>query len=146
MKKILICLLVLAVVLATLCACGSTSAPAETTPAGTMPDEDGMQPAYLFDKGVWSASIDGKIDTYFVFDGMTGGHTERADGTGGVPFTCEQSGWEVVFHFGSPDDVTKATFSEGELTGTFDYGDRTVVYTFVPVADADTETFEVPAN
>ena len=99
----------------------------------------------LFQKGVWSASIDGKIDTYFVFYDEANGHTERADGTGGVPFTCEQSGWNIVFHFGSADDVTNAVFSEGDNTGTFDYGDKTVTYTFEAVADADADTFEVPA-
>lgn len=109
-------------------------------------DGDDMSFDNLFGKGVWSASIDGEIDTYFVFYDETSGRTERADGTGGVGFTCEQNGWDVVFHFGSDDDVTNATFSEGDLTGTFDYGDRTVVYTFEFVADADADTFEVPAN
>ena len=141
MKKILICLLVIAAMLASFCACGGTSAPAETTPA-----DESMEPGTLFRKGVWSASIDGKIDTYFVFEDEANGHTERADGTGGVPFTCEQSGWEAVFHFGSPDDVTKAEFSEGDNTGTFHYGDKTVVYTFEAVANADADSFEVPVN
>ena len=111
----------------------------------TTEDDEGTT-ANLFQKGVWSASIDGKIDTYFVFTDEANGHTERADGTGGVPFTCEQNGWDVVFHFGSPDDVTKATFSEGDNTGTFHYGDKTVVYTFEFVADADADTFEVNAD
>ena len=107
---------------------------------------DEMQFTNLFEKGVWSASIDGKIDTYFVFYDESNGRTERADGTGGVPFTCEQNGWDIVFHFGSADDVTNATFSEGDNTGTFDYGDKTVVYTFEAVADADADTFEVNAD
>jgi hypothetical protein len=103
--------------------------------------------APLFGRGVWSASIDGKIDTYFVFYDESNGRTERADGTGGVGFTCEQNGWDAVFHFGSDDDVTNAVFSEGDNTGTFDYGDgNTVVYTFELVPDADPDTFEVPAN
>ena len=110
-------------------------------------DEEVEASAPLFEKGVWSASIDGKIDTYFVFYDASNGRTERADGTGGVPFTCEQNGWDVTFHFGSADDTTYATFSEGDNTGTFDYGDgNTVVYTFELVSDADADTFEVPAN
>ena len=108
---------------------------------------DDMSFDNLFGKGVWSASIDGVIDTYFVFYDAENGRTERADGTGGVPFTCEQNGWDIVFHFGSADDVTNAVFSEGDNTGTFDYGDgNTIVYTFELVADADADTFEVPAN
>lgn len=108
-------------------------------------DVDDVTPDKLFTRGIWSASIDGKIDTYFVFDDDASGHTERADGTGGTPFTCEQNGYDVVFHFGSPDDVTEAKFSTGDNTGTFQYGDQTVVYTFEAVADADPATFEVPA-
>ena len=107
-------------------------------------DED-VTPDKLFTKGVWSASIDGKIDTYFIFDDDANGRTERADGTGGTPFTCEQSGYDVVFHFGSADDVTEAKFSTGDNTGTFNYGDKTVVYTFEAVPGADPVTFEVPA-
>ncbi len=112
----------------------------------TEDDFEDAEPAALFQSGVWSASIDGEIDTYFVFYDEVNGRTERADGTGGVPFTCEQSGWDVVFHFGSDDDVTNAVFSEGDNTGTFDYGDRTVTYTFELVADADPDTFEAPAD
>lgn len=108
-------------------------------------DVDDVTPDKLFTKGVWSASIDGIIDTYFVFDDDANGHTERADGTGGTPFACEQNGYDVVFHFGSPDDVTEAKFSTGDNTGTFQYGDKTVVYTFEAVADADPVTFEVSA-
>ena len=102
--------------------------------------------ANLFQRGVWSASVDGEIDTYFVFYDETSGRTEHADGTGGVPFTCEQSGMDIVFHFGSRDDVTTATFGEGDNVGTFNYDDRTVVYAFDFIEDADVDTFEVPAN
>ena len=108
-------------------------------------DEEDVTPDKLFSKGVWSASVDGKIDTYFIFDDEANGRTERADGTGGVPFTCEQNGLDVVFHFGSADDVTNAKFSTGDNTGTFEYADKTVVYTFEAVSGADPATFEVPA-
>ncbi|MBR6701794.1 MAG: hypothetical protein IKI78_01485, partial [Clostridia bacterium] len=100
----------------------------------------------LFNKGVWSASIDGKIDTYFIFDDESNGRTERADGTGGVPFTCEQNGLDIVFHFGSADDVTNAKFSLGDNTGTFEYGEETVVYSFESVQGADPDSFEIPAE
>lgn len=107
--------------------------------------EDAEPAGNLFTKGVWSASIDGKIDTYFIFEDEANGRTERADGTGGTPFTCEQNGLDIVFHFGSADDVTKAKFSLGDNTGTFEYGDETVVYTFEAVQDADPDNFEIPA-
>ena len=153
--KLLICLLCTASILASFCACGGAAAPAETAApetasaaveADAAEEEEDMTPAYLFSKGVWAASIDGKIDTYFVFYDEANGRTERADGTGGTPFTCEQSGWNAVFHFGSADDVTKATFSEGEITGTFYYSNETVVYSFEYLPDADPDTFEVPAE
>lgn len=108
--------------------------------------EESVEPTYLFDKGVWSASIDGKIDTYFVFYDQKSGRTEKADGTGGTPFTCEQSGKEAIFHFGSAEDVTKATFSMGENTGTFQYADKTVTYFIEYVANADADNFKVPAQ
>lgn len=108
-------------------------------------EEDPVTPDKLFTRGVWSASVDGKIDTYFIFDDESNGHTERADGTGGVPFTCEQNAYNVTFHFGSADDVTEAKFSTGDNTGTFNYGDREVTYYFEAVSNADPATFEVPA-
>ena len=108
-------------------------------------EDDPVTPDNLFTRGVWSASIDGKIDTYFIFDDESNGRTERADGTGGVPFTCEQKAYDVTFHFGSPDDVTEAKFSTGDNTGTFNYGDKEVTYYFEAVSNADPATFEVPA-
>ena len=103
------------------------------------------EPDSIFNKGVWSASIDGKIDTYFIFDSASSGRTERADGSGGVPFTVEQDGFVMVFHFGSEDDVTNAKFSFfDELTGTFEYPDKNVTYTFAALGDVDPETFEAP--
>ena len=131
--------------------CSESSFSGETASDATLSinyasaDDEDVTPDYLFTKGVWSASIDGKIDTYFVFDDESNGHTERADGTGGVPFTCEQSGYTAVFHFGSPDDVTQATFSVGDNTGTFKYEDKEVTYSFEAVNGADPATFEVPA-
>ncbi len=131
--------------------CSESSFSGETASDATLSinyasaDDEDVTPDYLFTKGVWSASIDGKIDTYFVFDDESNGHTERADGTGGVPFTCEQSGYTAIFHFGSPDDVTQATFSVGDNTGTFKYEDKEVTYFFEAVNGADPATFEVPA-
>ena len=108
-------------------------------------EEDPVTPDALFGRGVWSASVDGEINTYFIFEDESNGRTERADGTGGTPFTCEQKGYNATFHFGSPDDVTEAEFSTGDNTGTFKYGDKTVVYFFEAVSGADPATFEVPA-
>lgn len=147
LKKTLAILLAITVMTAALslfAGCAKTEqAPAET--ASQPAEDESVEPTYLFDKGVWSASVDGKIDTYFIFYDQQSGRTERADGTGGVSFTCEQEGTTATFHFGSADDVTKATFSLGENTGTFEYGENTVVYFFEFVADANPDTFEVPA-
>ena len=107
-------------------------------------DAANIEPAPLFTKGVWSASIDGKINTYFVFDSETSGRTVSADGKGSTAFTCEQNGMEAVFHFGSDDDITNAVFSTADNTGTFDYDGKTVVYTFEYMSDEDADTFEVP--
>ncbi|MBQ7595998.1 MAG: hypothetical protein IJU45_04980 [Clostridia bacterium] len=153
----LTCLLVAGTMLA-LCACGAdtgktkttsavdgttTGAPEETTAEAAAAETTTKAPANMFEKGVWAAGIGGKVDTYFIFFNEKEGRTQRADGTGGVGFTCEQSGLNVIFHFGSADDVTKAEFSSTENTGTFYYGDKTVTYTFEPIDD-DADTFRVP--
>lgn len=57
-----------------------------------------------------------------------------------------QDGREITFHFGSAEDVTKATFSTGDNTGTFTYDDKAVAYTLGYVSGADTDTFNVPAQ
>ncbi|MCR4963194.1 MAG: hypothetical protein K6B40_04865 [Firmicutes bacterium] len=164
-KKTLAVLLALAVMLGAVasvsgCAQAPDSEPVEDTQTSDgapiedtqTPDsepvdgEDDMEFTVLFQKGVWSASIDGEVDTYFIFTDENNGRTEKADGTGGVPFTCEQNGLNAVFHFGSADDVTPAAFSTGDNTGTFEYADKTVVYTFEFVPEADPETFAVPAE
>ena len=155
--KALICLLIAGTILA-LCACGADTSktekpsavegttagiPEETTAEAASAEATTTTPANMFEKGVWAAGIGGKVDTYFIFLNEKEGRTERADGTGGVGFTCEQSGLNVIFHFGSADDVTKAEFSSTENTGTFYYGDKTVTYTFEPLDD-DADTFRVP--
>ena len=166
-KKALAITLVLAVMIAALsllagCSKKSEEKPAEPTKGENAPaeqtkgenktaepakvEDESVEPTYLFDKGVWSASVDGKIDTYFLFYDQKSGRTERADGTGGVPFTCEQKGTTATFHFGSSDDVTKATFSMGNNTGTCEYGEKTVVYYFELVSGAEPDSFEVPAQ
>ncbi len=133
-------LLIFILAMALLSGCGST-------PDNSSDEEQGdAEISYLFDRGVWAASIDGEVDTYFLFTDKENGRTEKADGTGGVPFTCEQNGTDVVFHFGSADDVTNAKFSTGDNTGTFEFEDQTVVYFFEYVNDADPDNFEVPAE
>lgn len=109
-------------------------------------DATEIEPAPLFTKGVWSASVNGKINTYFVFSSETEGYTVAADGQGGTPFTCEQHGMEILFHFGSDEDNTNATFSTADNTGTFDFEGETVVYTFEYMADADADSFDVPVG
>lgn len=109
-------------------------------------DATDIQPAPLFTKGVWSASVNGEINTYFVFESETSGKTVSADGKGSTAFTCEQHGMEIVFHFGSEDDITNAVFSTADNTGTFDFEGETVVYTFEYMADADADTFDVPVT
>ena len=152
---ITICMLIAAAVIASLCACGKTDEPVETKPEETTvaettaeitESESANELGNLFDKGVWSASIDGKIDTYFVFYDETSGKTVTADGKGGVGFTCEQSGLNIVFHFGSADDGTKAVFRTDSNIGTFYYGDKTVDYTFEFIEKADADNFEAPVK
>lgn len=155
MKKAVSILCLLAVFTAAAAGCNNnnnnstTSAPGATNaaqPAETTVDEMAMT-GNLFKKGVWAAKKDGEIVSYFIFTDESNGRKEDAEGMGGVPFTCEQNGIEVMFHFGDPDDNTKATFSLGDTTGVFDYGEgNTVTYEFMylPEADADTFTVEAP--
>ena len=111
----------------------------------TLTDPVSFEGTAIFNKGVWAASKDGKVDTYFVFYDEMNGTTLKADGMGGTPFTCEQNGLNVLFHFGSADDNTPAVFKAGDAEGTFDYGDgNTVTYSFEYLPDADPDTFEVP--
>ena len=154
MKKAVSLLCLLAVFTAAVAGCNNnnnnstTSAPAATNaaqPAETTVDEMAMT-GNLFKKGVWAAKKDGTIASYFIFTDESNGRMEDADGMGGVPFTCEQNGIEVMFHFGDPDDNTKATFSLGDTTGVFDYGEgNTVTYEFMYLPDADADTFTVEA-
>ena len=123
-----------------------TTAVETTTGMSDSGTENGDVAGNLFFKGVWLAhkdSHDGEPVQYFVFNDETSGHTDRVDGTGGVSFSCEQNGTEIMFHFGSADDNTKATFDLGDSTGTFDYGDGNVVtYAFEYMPDLDPDTFE----
>ena len=147
MKTKLFCIL-LALTLSALglSACGVPNAPAESTIAeSTESESESAAPSNFFQKGVWSASLNNQIDTYYIFYDETSGRTERADGTGGVAFTCEQDGEQVVFHFGE-DDTTYALFGARDHSGIFDFGDRTVVYHFEHLADADADSFTVPAQ
>ena len=108
----------------------------------TLTDPVSFEGTAIFNKGVWAASKDGKVDTYFVFYDEMNGTTLKADGMGGTPFTCEQNGLNVLFHFGSADDNTPAVFKAGDAEGTFDYGDGNVItYTFNALTKADPDKF-----
>ena len=65
-----------------------------------------MDPDNVFTKGVWLFTSESGAGTYYVFTDENTGHTERDDGTGGIPFACEQDGWDITFHFGGVDDTT----------------------------------------
>ena len=114
---------------------------AETTAAAA---DESTTPAYVFSKGVWLLTSESGAGTYYIFDDEKGGHTERDDGTGGVPFSCEQDGWNITFHFGGPDDTTKAVCSEGDASITFTYEDGTTkTYTVSYMDGTDPDTFTV---
>ena len=51
------------------------------------------------------------INSYFIFDSETSGHTQTPDGISGIPFEYEQNGDSVTFHFGSADNVTEGKFN-----------------------------------
>ena len=98
----------------------------------------------VFSKGVWLMTAEDSVDTYFIFYDETSGVTERADGTGGVPFSCEQDGWNILFHFGGADDNTKAVVSEGDASITFTYENgNTKTYLATYIDGADPETFDI---
>ena len=112
---------------------------AETTAAAA---DESTTPACVFSKGVWLLTSESGAGTYYIFDDEKGGHTERDDGTGGVPFSCEQDGWNITFHFGGPDDTTKAAVSEGDASVTFTYEDGTTkTYSVEYIDGADPDTF-----
>ena len=106
-------------------------------------DED-MNPTTVFRKGVWLLTAEDSIDTYYIFTDEKSGYTARADGTGGVPFACEQDGWNITFHFGGVDDTTKAVVSSGDASITFTYEDgETKTYSVKYIDGADPDTFDV---
>ncbi|MBQ5316648.1 MAG: hypothetical protein J6I96_03735 [Oscillospiraceae bacterium] len=157
MKKKIITASVMAIALLTACekvpalpsdtsAAGTSAAPsAETTAISA---DETVSP--IFTKGVYMASS-GSDDVYYVFYDEKSGRTENADGKSGIGFECEQNGSDAVFHFGSPDDITNAHFTkefDGSITGTFDYDEGAMTYSFTLVEGADPDTFElsVPEN
>ena len=50
------------------------------------------------------------VDSYYIFENETSGSTQTPDGLSGLPFTYEQNGEDIVFHFGSADDTSEAKF------------------------------------
>ncbi|MCR5405028.1 MAG: hypothetical protein K6E91_14600 [Butyrivibrio sp.] len=51
------------------------------------------------------------ISEYYIFDSETSGSTQTSDGLSGLPFSYEQNGEDITFHFGSSDDTQEARFS-----------------------------------
>lgn len=108
--------------------------------------EEEITEAPVFGEGVWELSMGGKAVLYLVFTSPTEGRTESAAGYGGTPFTCEQDGFDMVFHFGSADDNTPAKCSEGdaEITFTMDGGtELTYQIDYIPCDDPASFTVEV---
>ncbi|MCR5556949.1 MAG: hypothetical protein K6F75_05240 [Butyrivibrio sp.] len=87
------------------------------------------------------------ITSYYVFDSKTSGSTETPDGLSGLPFTYEQSGEDIVFHFASADDKTEAKFacenaSFPTITFTGDNGSEAETITLTCLGNADPSSFE----
>ncbi len=124
----------------------TTTTEATTTTTAASEEEEEEEEAesdVLFTRGVYASYVGETLDSYFVFYNETEGNVQKADGMGGVAFSCEQNGNEIMFHFGAVDNETLATFEDDGVTGTFDYGEYTETYTFELVEDADPDTFEV---
>lgn len=71
---------------------------------GTPNFAGGVYAAYLGDEQY-------NINSYFIFDSETSGHTQTPDGLSGIPFEYEQKGEAITFHFGSADNVTEGKFN-----------------------------------
>ncbi|MBR5089179.1 MAG: hypothetical protein IK093_07110, partial [Ruminiclostridium sp.] len=101
----------------------------------------GTEKPTIFKKGVWTATLNGEIESYFVFYDEANGSIINPDLQTGLPFVCEQNGTEILFHIASADDNTTATFNISDNTGTFTYADGTVeTYVFDSVSE-DPEGF-----
>ncbi len=84
---------------------------------------------------------------YIAFDSENSGYTQTPDGMTGLPFAYEANGEDMVFHFGSADDVSEAklgyeyasfptlTFKEGGVYGAD-------VFTLTCIGCADPENFD----
>ncbi len=102
-------------------------------------DDDGV----YFEEGVYAAYQNGRISDYYVFDSSQRGHTQSADGIGGVPFSCEQEDERIIFHMGGVEDTTimnVSTDTSGNLVGTFEGSNKS--YTFVYLEEEDEDTFD----
>lgn len=87
------------------------------------------------------------VNSYIIFDDAASGHTQTPDGAGAVPFSYEQSGENITFHFGSADDNTEATFGSASVsfpTLTFSGENifRADLITLVCLGNADSKNFD----
>lgn len=101
----------------------------------------------IFSRGVWAVKdADGNVDHYLVCEDATNGHIERADGTGGVPFTMAQHGFDgfITFHLGGPENEVRAAVDAATDTLTVD--GKTFTYEFLMDVDPDTFTVDAPTD
>lgn len=83
------------------------------------------------------------VSSYYVFDSETSGSTQTPDGISDVPFTYEQNGENITFHFGSADDTSEAKFSwnEGSFPTITFTGDNEAV-SLSCLGNEDPQTFD----
>ncbi len=84
---------------------------------------------------------------YYIFNDETSGSTQTHDGVSGVPFTYEQNGDDLIFHFASADDTTEAKYSWNEgaypmITFTGDNKPETEKIYISCLGNQDPETFD----
>jgi len=111
----------------------TTTTTAETTAEAeaVVPDDDSELTEGFFEPGAYAAVKDGEIKAFYIFEDDTYGHTEMFDGSGGTPFSYEQTFDEVTFHFGSPDDTTIMKVHKDDYLYTVGtYEDYDIEYTF----------------
>lgn len=89
-----------------------TAAPVPVEETVYIPETSVEDVNYGFRSGVWVAkNVSADTERYFMFyDDNNGKYLEQQNGMG-MGFTCELTPTEGIFHFGSPDDATRATFT-----------------------------------
>ena len=95
-----------------------------------------------FKRGVYVVKHNGvETNYYYIFDNENIGRTYDKELGSGLPFECEQSEDQILFHMGGVDDNTlmmMKTDNDGNIIGTIDGEEEEV---FVLQADKDPDTF-----